>query len=83
MDEKVLEQLENVPYQKDEDETALETIKHLLEEKDEFEPWLHDKKALDKFDPYFWNRYKKYLFHKVRFDTSNCAKDDKVSDVFG
>ena len=34
MDERILEQLENVPYQKDEDETALETIKHLLEDKD-------------------------------------------------
>lgn len=51
----------------------------LLEEKDEFEPWLHDKKALDKFDPYFWNRYKKYLFHK-QFPDQIISKIDDVTD---
>lgn len=51
----------------------------LLESKEEFTPWLPDKKALDEFEPYFWDRYKKYLFQK-QFPDQIVSKIDDVTD---
>lgn len=50
MDERILEQLENVPYQQDEDETALETIKHLLEDKDMLYGWNYSKEEWERIN---------------------------------
>lgn len=51
----------------------------LLESKEEFTPWLPEKKASEDFEPYFWNRYKKYLFQQ-QFPDQIISKIDDVTD---
>lgn len=51
----------------------------LLESKEEFTPWLPDKQASEDFEPYFWNRYKKYLLQK-QFPDQIVSKIDDVTD---
>jgi len=51
----------------------------LLESKEEFTPWLPDQQASENFEPYFWNRYQKYLLQK-QFPDQIISKIDDVTD---
>ena len=64
MDERILEQLENVPYQKKEGETALEIIKRLLEEKDELYGWNYSKEEWERIN-YELDRIKELGLEKL------------------
>ena len=51
----------------------------LIVDDEDFEPWLHNKKSSDKFEPYFWNRYEKLLLQNG-FAPPVVSSIDNVTD---
>ncbi len=51
----------------------------LIVDDEDFEPWLHNKKSSEKFEPYFWNRYEKLLLQNG-FAPPVVSSIDNVTD---
>lgn len=51
----------------------------LIVDDENFEPWLHDKKGHESFEPYFWNRYEKLLLQNG-FAPPVVSRIDSVTD---
>ncbi|MFA5501850.1 MAG: Z1 domain-containing protein [Sulfurovaceae bacterium] len=51
----------------------------LIVDDQDFEPWLHEKKSEEEFDPYFWNRYEKLLLQNG-FAPPVVSSVDNVTD---
>ena len=51
----------------------------LIVDDEDFEPWLHNKKSSENFEPYFWSRYKKLLLQNG-FAPPVVSSIDNVTD---
>jgi len=51
----------------------------LIVDDEDFEPWLHNKKSSENFEPYFWNRYEKLLLQNG-FAPPVVSSIDNVTD---
>jgi len=51
----------------------------LIVDDEDFEPWLHNKKSSENFQPYFWNRYEKLLLQNG-FAPPIVSSIDNVTD---
>lgn len=51
----------------------------LIVDDEDFEPWLHDKKTSEHFEPYFWSRYEKLLLQNG-FAPPVVSSIDNVTD---
>ena len=51
----------------------------LIVDDEDFEPWLHNKKSSEYFEPYFWNRYEKLLLQNG-FAPPVVSSIDNVTD---
>lgn len=55
----------------------------LIVDDENFEPWLHDKKSHENFEPYFWNRYEKLLLQRGFAPPVVSAIDNVTDKVVG
>ena len=84
MDERIIEQLENVPYKEWGDKNALEAIKSLIDEKDELYGWNYKEYEWDRLN-YEFDRIKELGIEKVilfAWSLSCLAEKERVNCAF-